>query len=77
MPATERAGALAPLQWQIAEVREVITETPRVKSLVLSVQGWPGHRAGQHVDVRLTGEDGYQASAAIPSLRRRRDRAWS
>jgi ferredoxin-NADP reductase len=61
MPATERAGALAPLQWQIAEVREVITETPRVKSLVLSVQGWPGHRAGQHVDVRLTGEDGYQA----------------
>ena len=61
MPATERAGALAPLQWQIAEVREVITETPRVKSLALSIPGWPGHRAGQHVDVRLTGEDGYQA----------------
>ena len=33
----------------------------RVKSLVLDVPGWPGHRPGQHVDVRLTAEDGYQA----------------
>jgi ferredoxin-NADP reductase len=38
-----------------------VDETPRVKTLVLNVQGWPGHRAGQHVDVRLTAEDGYQA----------------
>ena len=44
-----------------ATVREVIEETPRVRSLVLDVPDWPGHRAGQHVDVRLTGEDGYQA----------------
>jgi ferredoxin-NADP reductase len=36
-------------------------ETPRVKTLVLDVPGWEGHRAGQHVDVRLTAEDGYQA----------------
>jgi ferredoxin-NADP reductase len=38
-----------------------VDETPRVKTLVLDVPGWPGHRAGQHVDVRLTAEDGYQA----------------
>ena len=44
-----------------ATVRDVIDETPRVRSLVLDVPDWPGHRAGQHVDVRLTAEDGYQA----------------
>jgi ferredoxin-NADP reductase len=38
-----------------------VDETPRVKTLVLTVPGWPGHRAGQHVDVRLTAADGYQA----------------
>jgi ferredoxin-NADP reductase len=42
-------------------VAEVVTETPRVRSLVLEVPDWPGHLAGQHVDVRLTAEDGYQA----------------
>ncbi len=36
-------------------------ETERAKSIVLDVPDWPGHRAGQHVDVRLTAEDGYQA----------------
>jgi ferredoxin-NADP reductase len=49
------------LTWRIAEVLKIIDETPRVKSLVLDVPGWPGHRPGQHVDVRLTAEDGYQA----------------
>jgi ferredoxin-NADP reductase len=49
------------LQWLAATVDQVIDETPRTRSLVLDVPGWPGHRAGQHVDVRLTGEDGYQA----------------
>ena len=39
----------------------MIRETPRVKTLVLAVPGWPGHRPGQHVDVRLTGEDGSRA----------------
>jgi ferredoxin-NADP reductase len=42
-------------------VVEVVPETPRTKSLFLEVPGWEGHRAGQHVDVRLTAEDGYQA----------------
>ncbi len=36
-------------------------ETARVRSLVLDCRDWPGHLAGQHVDVRLTAEDGYQA----------------
>jgi ferredoxin-NADP reductase len=39
----------------------LIQETPHVRSLVLDVPGWQGHRAGQHLDVRLTAEDGYQA----------------
>jgi ferredoxin-NADP reductase len=42
-------------------VAELIRETPRVSSLVIDVPDWPGHLAGQHVDVRLTAEDGYQA----------------
>jgi ferredoxin-NADP reductase len=42
-------------------VTELIHETPRVASLVLEVPDWPGHLAGQHVDVRLTADDGYQA----------------
>lgn len=49
------------LLWRLAEVVDVIPETPRTKSLVLEVSGWEGHKAGQHVDVRLTAEDGYQA----------------
>ena len=49
------------LEWRRAKVREAIVETSRVKSLFLDVAGWPGHRPGQHVDIRLTGEDGYQA----------------
>jgi ferredoxin-NADP reductase len=44
-----------------ARIVEIIDETPRVRSLVLDVPGWPGHKAGQHVDVRLTADDGYQA----------------
>jgi ferredoxin-NADP reductase len=56
-----RAAVLGRLTWQLGEVAEVIQETPRVSSLVLEVPGWPGHLAGQHVDVRLTAEDGYQA----------------
>jgi ferredoxin-NADP reductase len=40
---------------------EAATETPSVRTLVLDVPGWPGHRAGQHLDVRLTAEDGYSA----------------
>jgi ferredoxin-NADP reductase len=40
---------------------DVVDETTRCKSIVLDPPAWPGHRAGQHVDVRLTAEDGYQA----------------
>jgi ferredoxin-NADP reductase len=50
-----------PLPWREATIRAIRPETPRVKTLVLDVPGWPGHAAGQHVDVRLTAEDGYQA----------------
>ena len=38
-----------------------MTETARTRSIALELPDWPGHRAGQHVDVRLTAEDGYQA----------------
>jgi ferredoxin-NADP reductase len=57
------AGTALPgrLNWQIAKVVETVEETPRVRSLVLDCPDWPGHLAGQHVDVRLTAEDGYQA----------------
>ncbi|MGH2801283.1 MAG: FAD-binding oxidoreductase, partial [Thermoleophilaceae bacterium] len=50
-----------PLLWREATIREIRPETPRAKTLVLDVSGWPGHAAGQHVDVRLTAEDGYEA----------------
>jgi ferredoxin-NADP reductase len=43
------------------KVRQVIVETSRVKRLLLELTGWQGHLPGQHVDIRLTGEDGYQA----------------
>ena len=56
-----RAAVQRRLSWRLGEVAELIDETPRVRSVVLGVAGWPGHRAGQHVDVRLTADDGYQA----------------
>lgn len=49
------------LSWQVASVAELIVETSQVRSIVLDVADWSGHRAGQHVDIRLTAEDGYQA----------------
>ena len=49
------------LEWRVAKVVGVRDETPRTRTLVLDVPDWPGHRAGQHVDVRLVAEDGYQA----------------
>jgi ferredoxin-NADP reductase len=47
--------------WRLAGVVEVVPENPRTKSLLLEVPEWEGHKAGQHVDVRLTAPDGYQA----------------
>jgi len=57
------AAAPAPprLEWQVAKVVSVRQETPRTRTLVLDLPRWQGHRAGQHVDVRLVAEDGYQA----------------
>jgi ferredoxin-NADP reductase len=48
------------IEWRTATVAKVIEETSTVRTLIVDVPGWPGHRAGQHVDVRLTAEDGYQ-----------------
>jgi ferredoxin-NADP reductase len=49
------------LKWQLGKVVEIRQETPTVKSLILDLPDWTTHLAGQHVDVRLTAEDGYQA----------------
>jgi ferredoxin-NADP reductase len=56
-----RAALRGRLSWQIAIVAEVVDETARVRTIELEVPDWPGHRAGQHLDVRLTAEDGYRA----------------
>jgi ferredoxin-NADP reductase len=52
---------LGRLTWRLARVAATRPETPRCTTLLLDVPGWPGHRPGQHLDVRLTAEDGYQA----------------
>jgi ferredoxin-NADP reductase len=51
-------GAIA---WREAMVTGIVEETDHARTLQLDVGDWPGHAAGQHVDVRLTAEDGYQA----------------
>jgi ferredoxin-NADP reductase len=61
MTGTNPASPPKRLEWQFAHVRDVVVETRRVKSLMLQPAGWPGHLPGQHVDIRLTAEDGYQA----------------
>jgi len=71
----EGTTVLGRLTWQVANVVGVAAETPRVKTIAFDVPGWSGHRAGQHVDVRLTADDGYQAQrsysiASAPEDRR-------
>ena len=71
----ERTTVLGRLTWQTADVTGVVAETQRAKTIAFDVPGWAGHRAGQHVDVRLTAEDGYQAErsysiASAPDGRR-------
>ncbi|HEX8918606.1 MAG TPA: ferredoxin reductase [Chloroflexota bacterium] len=56
------AALLGRLTWQVGEVMETRAENPRTRTLVVDLPHWPGHRAGQHVDIRLTAEDGYQAT---------------
>lgn len=58
MAGTTLLGRLA---WYVAAVAEAHEETQTARTLVLDVPGWPGHNAGQHVDVRLRAEDGYAA----------------
>jgi ferredoxin-NADP reductase len=56
-----RATVQRRLSWILAQVVGLIDETPRVRSLVLDCPGWSGHIPGQHLDLRLTAPDGYQA----------------
>ena len=56
-----RAAVLGRLTWQVATVLTVSDETARVRTIMLDAPDWAGHRAGQHLDVRLTAEDGYRA----------------
>jgi ferredoxin-NADP reductase len=56
-----RATVLGRLTWQVATVSAVQRETPSAVTLALDVPEWPSHLAGQHVDVKLTAEDGYWA----------------
>ena len=56
-----RAAVSGRLTWRAATLAEARWETPSARTLVLDVPDWPGHLPGQHVDVRLTAEDGYSA----------------
>src|SRR3982751_4937470 len=56
-----RAALPGRLIWRAATLTDARSETPSARTLVLDVPDWPGHLPGQHVDVRLTAEDGYRA----------------
>ncbi len=58
----ERTAIRRRLTWQVGTVAEVREETATARTIVLDVPDWPGHLAGQHLDVRLTAPDGYRAS---------------
>jgi len=72
----ERRTVSRRLTWEMGEVVATHQETARVKSITLAIPNWPGHRPGQHIDVRLTAEDGYKAersySIASPPQEARR-----
>ena len=65
----------APVVWRVARVREVEPAAASAVTIFLDVEGWPGHAAGQHVDVRLTAEDGYQAQRSYSIASAPEDRA--
>ena len=69
------SSATRATDWRTATVAAIAPETPRAATLTLDVPGWNGHRAGQHVDVRLTAEDGYQRAAPLLDRVRARGRA--
>jgi ferredoxin-NADP reductase len=50
------------VKWGVADVVGIHEETPTARTLMLKIAGWPGHVAGQHIDIRLTAPDGYQAA---------------
>jgi ferredoxin-NADP reductase len=49
------------LNWRLVDVTGLVDQTPRIRTIELDAPDWPGHLPGQHVDVRLTADDGYQA----------------
>lgn len=49
------------MKWRVATLTDKRAETSTASTLTFEVDGWPGHKPGQHVDVRLTAEDGYSA----------------
>jgi ferredoxin-NADP reductase len=61
MSAPQVTAAPPRLEWRVATVTNVRDETPHARTIVLDVPEWRGHRAGQHLDVRLIAEDGYEA----------------
>ncbi len=56
-----RAAVPGRLNWRVSTLAATRDETATARTLILDVPGWPGHLAGQHVDIRLTAEDGYSA----------------
>ncbi len=63
------------IEWQTATVKEIVPRTPRVTSFVLTPSEPFAHKAGQHVDVRLTAPDGYQAQRGYSIASGARERA--
>ncbi|QIO32344.1 ferredoxin reductase [Bradyrhizobium sp. 1(2017)] len=61
MTATDAPLQQHSIDWQTGRVQAIVTETSRVKSIILQPARWSGHWPGQHVDIRLTADDGYQA----------------
>ena len=57
----EGTAVLGRVIWRTATVIGLHDETPTARTLAVAVRDWPGHVAGQHVDVRLTAADGYSA----------------
>ncbi len=74
LAATPLPARPSPIAWRVATITAIRDETPTVRSFTLAIPGWPGHRAGQHIDLRLTAEDGYsvERSYSIASEPERR-----
>lgn len=62
-------GLTSKLQWRVAQVVDSKPETETARTISLTVPGWSGHLAGQHVDLKLTAEDGYSAQRSYSLAR--------